>query len=382
MKNKGFVHIVLIVLVVAIGIAGIGYFMHKKNSVSLTQVSNPAIFITQKECEKNTGRSCYFENCDNIPKGKTAEEICGRNFKKGWVASKENLTETNFGNWKTYSNAKYGFDFKYPNNFKITKEDSYLKGFWLYLADEPLHNNLSVNVSINPKDSNGTLITVDNFDSFFKVSDDVKVEKLQFAGKPARKIVLHATKKIDGKEVIKETSMVYYILDSNKVITLQGNTDLDILYIDQILSTFRFVNTGTITPTCIPRPACLDATPRCMIPETDNMCPPASVQPIITSPTSYSIISSPLKIKGTVPAGWMFEGVFPLKLLDANKNVITQGQAKETVPGSWQSGMAVDFEATLTFSTTAKSGYLLLENDNPSGIPENSKFFDIPIKFK
>ena len=29
----------------------------------------------------------------------------------------------------------------------------------------------------------------------------------------------------------------------------------------------------TPTPTCRPRPACLDATPRCMIPETSDMCP-------------------------------------------------------------------------------------------------------------
>ncbi len=29
-----------------------------------------------------------------------------------------------------------------------------------------------------------------------------------------------------------------------------------------------------IVPSCRPRPACLDATPRCMIPETADMCPP------------------------------------------------------------------------------------------------------------
>ncbi|MBF8249775.1 MAG: hypothetical protein HW400_376 [Candidatus Levybacteria bacterium] len=33
------------------------------------------------------------------------------------------------------------------------------------------------------------------------------------------------------------------------------------------------------TPTCIPRPACLDATPRCMIPETSDMCPRATPTP-------------------------------------------------------------------------------------------------------
>lgn len=35
----------------------------------------------------------------------------------------------------------------------------------------------------------------------------------------------------------------------------------------------------TITPTpktsCTPRPSCLDSTPRCMIPETSDMCPPS-----------------------------------------------------------------------------------------------------------
>lgn len=29
----------------------------------------------------------------------------------------------------------------------------------------------------------------------------------------------------------------------------------------------------TPTPTCIPRPACLDSIPRCMIAESENMCP-------------------------------------------------------------------------------------------------------------
>lgn len=29
----------------------------------------------------------------------------------------------------------------------------------------------------------------------------------------------------------------------------------------------------TPTPTCVPRPACLDETPRCMIAETKDMCP-------------------------------------------------------------------------------------------------------------
>jgi len=37
------------------------------------------------------------------------------------------------------------------------------------------------------------------------------------------------------------------------------------------------------SPTCRPRPACLDATPRCMMPETSDMCPK-------TSPTQTTVI--------------------------------------------------------------------------------------------
>ena len=52
----------------------------------------------------------------------------------------------------------------------------------------------------------------------------------------------------------------------------------------------------TPTPTCVPRPACLDAIPRCLIPETSDMCPPgcryqqvqciqAPCEPVLICPT-------------------------------------------------------------------------------------------------
>lgn len=46
-------------------------------------------------------------------------------------------------------------------------------------------------------------------------------------------------------------------------------------YTDQIFSTLKFLDATTINPTlsCRPRPACLDSVPRCMIPETPDMCP-------------------------------------------------------------------------------------------------------------
>jgi hypothetical protein len=77
----------------------------------------------------------------------------------------------------------------------------------------------------------------------------------------------------------------------------------------------------------------------------------------------------------------MFEGVFPIKLVDAARNVIIQGQASEEVPGAWQSNTPIYFSSTLTFTTSEKSGFIILENDNPSGNPSKSKTFEVPVTF-
>jgi hypothetical protein len=103
--------------------------------------------------------------------------------------------------------------------------------------------------------------------------------------------------------------------------------------------------------------------------------------PVISSPSAGAKIVSPLKITGTVPPGWMFEGVFPIKIVDSKEKVLAQGQAKEKVAGSWQSGNPVDFEASLTFKNSSGTGTLVLENDNPSGLPENLKTFEVPVIF-
>ena len=50
--------------------------------------------------------------------------------------------------------------------------------------------------------------------------------------------------------------------------------DIDLL--NEIISTFKFL---APIPTCVPRPACLDSNPRCLIPETTNMCPPPTPKP-------------------------------------------------------------------------------------------------------
>lgn len=108
---------------------------------------------------------------------------------------------------------------------------------------------------------------------------------------------------------------------------------------------------------------------------------PTPEQPIVTTPSVNSKVKSPLKVTGAVPAGWMNEGVFPIKLLDSEGNVIAQTSAKETVEGSWQSGKPSEFTATLIFKTASGSGIIVLTNDNPSGNPDNAKSFEVSVKF-
>lgn len=108
---------------------------------------------------------------------------------------------------------------------------------------------------------------------------------------------------------------------------------------------------------------------------------PVSEKPVVSTPSANLKVKSPLLVAGTVPAGWMFEGVFPIQLVDLNKKLIAQGQGKETTPGSWQTGIAVPFEATLTFTTSTKSGILILKNDNPSGDPTKQQTFEVPVSF-
>jgi len=75
---------IICTLFVVIGIATIAYFILAKNNTPTPQVTQ-TVFISQEECEQQTGSSCSFQMCDYIPSGKTFEEVCGKDFKKGWV---------------------------------------------------------------------------------------------------------------------------------------------------------------------------------------------------------------------------------------------------------------------------------------------------------
>ena len=78
-QKKVFISI-FVVLILGI----IGYFALVKNQTPTPQTQK-TVFVSQEECEQKTNKSCSFQMCDYVPPGKTFEEVCGKDFKKGWV---------------------------------------------------------------------------------------------------------------------------------------------------------------------------------------------------------------------------------------------------------------------------------------------------------
>src|ERR1035437_6951636 len=88
----------------------------------------------------------------------------------------------------------------------------------------------------------------------------------------------------------------------------------------------------------------------------------------VSSPLPNSTIKSPLTVTGVARGNWYFEASFPVRLYDANGKelVATPAQAK----GDWMTTEFVPFEVTLNFTKpTTATGTLVLQKDNPSGLP-------------
>lgn len=101
----------------------------------------------------------------------------------------------------------------------------------------------------------------------------------------------------------------------------------------------------------------------------------------INTPRPNQIIDSPLEITGEARGNWFFEGDFPIRLL--NEDGSEMGIAIGKAESDWMVEDFVSFTATLEFSAGQNErGFLILEKDNPSGMPENDDALSIPVKFK
>lgn len=100
----------------------------------------------------------------------------------------------------------------------------------------------------------------------------------------------------------------------------------------------------------------------------------------ITSPRPNQLVFSPLEVTGEARGIWFFEASFPVKLYDANGKLLATAVAQ--AQGEWMTENFVPFKAEVVFSKpSTDTGLLVLEKDNPSGLPENADELRVPVKF-
>jgi hypothetical protein len=102
----------------------------------------------------------------------------------------------------------------------------------------------------------------------------------------------------------------------------------------------------------------------------------------VTTPLPGDSITSPLEIKGEARGQWFFEASFPVILTNWDGLIIAQGIA--TADGDWMTTEFVPFTATLEFTKPEynERGTLILQKDNPSGLPEHDDAFEFAIRFE
>ena len=102
----------------------------------------------------------------------------------------------------------------------------------------------------------------------------------------------------------------------------------------------------------------------------------------VTSPLEDSVITSPLTITGEAPGTWYFEASFPIVIVDWDGLIIAQGHAE--AQADWMTEAFVPFVGTVEFVKPAygENGMLILQRDNPSGLPQNDDAVEIPIRFE
>jgi hypothetical protein len=109
---------------------------------------------------------------------------------------------------------------------------------------------------------------------------------------------------------------------------------------------------------------------------------------VLNSPQPNDYISSPLQLSGQARGYWFFEASFPIVLTNWDGLIIAEGYA--TATSDWMTEEFVPFTATLEFTSPyvdtdpdfMSRGSLILQKDNPSGLPENDNALELPIYFE
>jgi hypothetical protein len=116
------------------------------------------------------------------------------------------------------------------------------------------------------------------------------------------------------------------------------------------------------------------------LPISDSPIPQKDDLIRVTSIKNNQTITSPVTITGEARGTWFFEASFPVRIEDAQGKVLAQGPA--AAQGEWMTENYVPFSIIFNFvKPESGTGYIILEKDNPSGLPENANELRVPIQF-
>lgn len=107
----------------------------------------------------------------------------------------------------------------------------------------------------------------------------------------------------------------------------------------------------------------------------------------VNEPVSDQTVKSPLLVTGEARGYWFFEASFPVRIYDDNGLelgvAVAQAQGDPaTGEVNWMTENFVPFRAVLEFKKPAtRKGTLVLQKDNPSGLPEHDAELKVPVIF-
>jgi hypothetical protein len=103
---------------------------------------------------------------------------------------------------------------------------------------------------------------------------------------------------------------------------------------------------------------------------------------VLYDPAPGARIDSPVRVRGKARGPWYFEASFPVILKDQNGTILAQVPAQ--AQSEWMTTDWVEFDVTIPFTPplSGTKGTLILQKDNPSGLPQYDDEREITVYFK
>ena len=97
--------------------------------------------------------------------------------------------------------------------------------------------------------------------------------------------------------------------------------------------------------------------------------------------TTNQELTLPFVLTGEARGTWYFEASFPVRLEDLNGNLLQQTYAM--AQGEWMTEDFVPFQSQVLNpeNLSVKQGVLVIEKDNPSGLPQYADEVRVPVRF-